>query len=109
MLEHARELLERVGYGTAGAPDFEVGIGLDFGEAFIGNIGDDRRARLHRGRRRRQHRLAPPGPRGGRRGRAVRSARALLPTPVGVPEQLELKGKQEPVPACRVRWFAPDG
>ena len=40
MLGHARQLLERVGYGSSGGPEFAVGIGLDFGEAFIGNIGD---------------------------------------------------------------------
>jgi adenylate cyclase len=40
MVEHARELLDRVGYGTSRVPDFNIGIGLDFGEAFIGNIGD---------------------------------------------------------------------
>ena len=50
MLGHARELLERVGYGSAGGPEFAVGIGLDFGEAFIGNIGDTCCARLHRRR-----------------------------------------------------------
>ena len=30
----------------------------------------------------------------------------LLPEPVGVPEQLVLKGKQEPFDVRRVRWFA---
>jgi class 3 adenylate cyclase len=40
MLGHARERLERVGYGSTGGPEFAIGIGLDFGEAFIGNIGD---------------------------------------------------------------------
>ena len=41
MLEHARELLQRVGYGSRGTPEFAVGIGLDFGDAFIGNIGNN--------------------------------------------------------------------
>ena len=40
MLAHARELLLAVGYGTPDGPFAEVGIGLDFGEAFVGNIGD---------------------------------------------------------------------
>ena len=40
MLEHSRQLLERAGYGSSGQPDLAIGIGLDFGEAFIGNIGD---------------------------------------------------------------------
>lgn len=39
MLEHARALLRGVGYGGAGPPFAEVGIGLDYGEAFVGNIG----------------------------------------------------------------------
>ena len=39
MLKHARDLLRSVGYGSAEAPFVEMGIGLDFGEAFVGNIG----------------------------------------------------------------------
>ena len=39
MLEHARGLLRAVGYGTAEGPFAEVGLGLDFGDAFVGNIG----------------------------------------------------------------------
>ena len=39
MLEHARELLRAVGYGIGEAPFVEMGIGLDVGEAFVGNIG----------------------------------------------------------------------
>ena len=106
MVEHARELLERVGYGTGGDPDFNLGIGLDFGEAFVGNIGDtavhdftavgdvvNTASRL-------QGQAAA--------GEVVLSARLarLLPEPVGVPETLVLKGKQEPFEARRVRWFA---
>ncbi len=107
MVEHARELLERVGYGTSGGADFEIGIGLDFGEAFIGNIGDtavhdftavgdviNTASRL-------QGQAAA--------GEVMLSARLahLLPEPVGVPERVALKGKQEPFDARRVRWFAP--
>ena len=40
MVEHARELLASVGYGSADGPFTEVGIGLDVGEAFVGNIGE---------------------------------------------------------------------
>jgi adenylate cyclase len=40
MLDHARRLLSRIGYGTPDGPFLEVGIGMDFGEAFVGNIGD---------------------------------------------------------------------
>lgn len=104
MLDHARELLERVGYGT-GTPDFEIGIGLDFGEAFIGNLGDtavhdftavgdvvNTASRLEG--------VAAAG-------EVVLSARlaALLPEPIGVPELVDLKGKAEPFAARRVRWF----
>jgi adenylate cyclase len=39
MLEHARGLLRAVGYGSAEGPFAEMGIGLDYGEAFVGNIG----------------------------------------------------------------------
>jgi adenylate cyclase len=106
MVDHARELLERVGYGSHGAPEVEVGIGLDFGEAFIGNIGSEAvhdftaigdvvntAARL-------QAQAAG--------GEVVVSARlaAFLDPPPGQLEQLEIKGKQDPVPAYRARWFA---
>ena len=41
-------------------------------------------------------------------GEVVVSARLaqLLPQPLGVPETLVLKGKQEPFAVRRVRWFA---
>ena len=39
MLKHARDLLAKVGYGERGGPFVEVGIGLDYGEAFVGNVG----------------------------------------------------------------------
>jgi adenylate cyclase len=39
MLDSARELLRRIGYGSAEGPFAEVGIGLDYGEAFVGNVG----------------------------------------------------------------------
>lgn len=105
MMEHARELLERVGYDTPAGPQFEMGIGLDFGEAFIGNIGDtavhdftavgdvvNTASRL-------QGQAAA--------GEVVLSARLgrMLPEPVGEPEQILLKGKHEPFDARRVRWF----
>jgi adenylate cyclase len=106
MLDHARELLERVGYGKGGAPEVEVGIGLDFGEAFIGNIGN---AAVHdftaigdvvNTASRLQAEAAG--------GEVVVSARlaAFLGSPPGQLEQLDIKGKEEPVPAYRARWFA---
>jgi adenylate cyclase len=39
MLEQSRELLAQIGYGNPGGPFVEVGIGLDYGEAFVGNVG----------------------------------------------------------------------
>jgi adenylate cyclase len=39
MLEHARGLLAAVGYGDGETPFAEIGIGLDYGEAFVGNVG----------------------------------------------------------------------
>ena len=39
MLEHARDLLRAVGYGSGEAPFVAMGIGLDVGDAFVGNIG----------------------------------------------------------------------
>lgn len=40
LVDHARRLLGLVGYGTEEGPFVEVGIGLDYGEAYVGNIGD---------------------------------------------------------------------
>ena len=106
MVQHARMLLERVGYGTAAAPDFDVGIGVDFGEAFIGNIGDtavhDFTAVgdvVNTASRLQGHAAS---------GEVLLSERVarLLPRPVGVPEQVVLKGKHEPFEVRRVRWFA---
>ncbi|HUC07436.1 MAG TPA: adenylate/guanylate cyclase domain-containing protein [Solirubrobacterales bacterium] len=39
MLKSAQDLLRRVGYGSPEGPFAEVGIGLDYGEAFVGNVG----------------------------------------------------------------------
>ena len=105
MVDHARELLQRVGYGTSDGPEFELGIGIDFGEAFIGNIGN---AAVHdftavgdvvNTASRLQAQAAS--------GEVVLSARLgrQLETPIGVPEHLTLKGKREPLDVYRVRWF----
>jgi adenylate cyclase len=40
MVEQATALLRGLGYGTADGPFVEVGVGLDYGEAYVGNIGD---------------------------------------------------------------------
>src|SRR5947209_14456962 len=39
MVRDARELLEAVGFGASGAPWLQLGIGLDIGRAFVGNVG----------------------------------------------------------------------
>jgi adenylate cyclase len=105
MLDHARELLQRVGYGSRDTPEFAVGIGLDFGEAFIGNIGD---SAVHdftavgdvvnTASRLQGHAAA---------GEVIVSERLArwLPEPVGTAEQIQLKGKQDPVDVRRVQWF----
>jgi len=106
MVEHARELLQRVGYGTPEGPELELGIGIDFGEAFIGNIGN---AAVHdftavgdvvNTASRLQGQATS--------GEVVLSARLgqHLDQPIGVPERLTLKGKAEPFDVYRVSWFA---
>ncbi len=102
MLEHACELLRSVGYGSGSAPFVEMGIGIDVGEAFVGNIGQralydftavgdvvNTAARLQ-------------GQAAG--GEVVLSARvaAELPTAVGNRVELQLKGKRETQTAYRV-------
>ena len=102
MLEHARALLREIGYGSSAGPFAEVGVGLDFGEAFVGNIGEralydftavgdvvNTASRLQ-------------GQAAG--GEVVLSERVAegLPEPVGVREELALKGKSEPQVAYRV-------
>jgi adenylate cyclase len=106
MLDHARALLERVGYGTPGGPFSEVGIGLDYGEAFVGNIGNEAvgdftavgdvvntASRLQ-------------GLTAGGEVLVSQRLAQLLGGPVGEPELVELKGKKEPLAARRLRWFA---
>jgi adenylate cyclase len=102
MLEHARGLLRAVGYGSGEQPFVEMGIGLDFGEAFVGNIGQralydftavgdvvNTASRLQ-------------GQAAG--GEIVVSERVAsgLPEPLGTRVELELKGKSEPETAYRV-------
>ena len=103
MVEHARRLLKSVGYGSDGEPYVELGIGIDIGEAFVGNIGDralydftavgdvvNTASRLQ-------------GQAAG--GEIVLSERVAegLPTPIGTRDELTLKGKYEPQVAYRVK------
>jgi adenylate cyclase len=106
MLEHARRLLEGLGYGGSDGPVLELGIGLDYGEAFVGNIGGNAAvsdftavgdvvntaSRLQ----------SCAG--SGEVMVADRLAR-FLGKPAGPLEHVTVKGKHEPVAAQRVRWF----
>jgi adenylate cyclase len=102
MLDHARELLASVGYGTPGGPFVEVGIGLAFGEVYLGNIGElavhdftavgdvvNTASRLQ-GQ--------------ARGGEVLVSARLVsaLAEPPGEPFELTLEGKAEPVTGYRI-------
>jgi len=102
MLEHARLLLTAVGYGGRDGPFAEVGVGLDYGEAFVGNVGGGSysdftaigdvvnvAARL-------QGEAA-----GGEIVASARLVERLDPVP-GEPIELRLKGKAEPVAAYRI-------
>jgi adenylate cyclase len=103
MLEHAGALLRAVGHGSSGEPFVEMGVGLDFGEAFVGNIGQralydftavgdvvNTASRLQ----------GQAGP-----GEIVLSDRVArgLPSLPGEREELTLKGKDAPEVAYRVR------
>jgi adenylate cyclase len=102
MLRHARELLRKVGYGDREPPFAEVGIGLDYGEAFVGNVGEGSvrdftaigdvvnvASRLQSE---------------ARGGEIVASARLVehLPEIQGERVELSLKNKTEPVAAYRI-------
>jgi adenylate cyclase len=39
MVRDARDLLTAVGYGSAGEPWLRLGVGLDIGQAYVGNVG----------------------------------------------------------------------
>jgi adenylate cyclase len=107
MLEHGLGLLREVGYGSDRGPFVELGIGIDIGEAFVGNIGEralydftavgdvvNTASRLQ-------------GEAGG--GEILISERVAegLPEPVGSREEVDLRGKSEPEVAYRIRTAAP--
>ena len=102
MLRHARALLQRIGYGSSDGPFVEAGIGLDFGDVFIGNIGDEAVHDftaigdvVNTASRLQSHAAG---------GEIVVSARLAryLDEPLGDVEALVAKGKAEPVSAHRV-------
>jgi adenylate cyclase len=96
MLDHGRRLLRAVGYGTPEGPFVEMGVGIDFGEAFVGNIGQralydftavgdvvNTASRLQ-------------GKTGGGEIMLSQRVAAGLPAPTGDRVELTLKGKAEP-------------
>ena len=96
MLEHACALLRSVGYESPEGPFVEMGVGLDVGNAFVGNIGEravydftaigdvvNTASRLQ----------------GEARGGEILLTQRVaegLPQPVGEPVELHLKGKTNP-------------
>lgn len=103
MLDHAHRLLRAVGYGGEGSPFAEVGVGLDYGEAFVGNVGQSSlndftaigdvvnvASRLQ------------GQARGGEIVASARLIERLEEPPPGERIELELKGKAEPVVAYRI-------
>ena len=102
MLDHARGLLQAVGYGSEAGPFVEMGVGMDVGEAFVGNIGEralydftavgdvvNTASRLQ-------------GQAAGGEIILSESVAAGLSEPVGSREELALKGKSERQVAYRV-------
>jgi adenylate cyclase len=103
MLRHARELLAAVGYGDEDGPFAEIGIGLDYGEAFVGNVGQgsvndftaigdvvNTASRLQ------------GQAKGGEIVASARLVEQLEEQPPGERIELDLKGKAEPVVAYRI-------
>jgi adenylate cyclase len=101
LLLDAKDLLEAVGYGTPDGPWLQLGVGIDIGRAFVGNVGSgvvkdftalgdvvNTASRL-------QSAAAA--------GQVVMSERLHErlnhPAPDAVATTLELKGKKEPEPA----------
>jgi adenylate cyclase len=102
MLEHARQLLAAVGYGETSGPFAEVGVGLDYGEAFVGNVGGDSYSDFPAiGDVDTPASRLPAEAAGGEIVLSERVAEGL-PSPVGTPAELALKGKSEPERAYRV-------
>jgi adenylate cyclase len=102
MVDHAMQLLRAVGYSSQEGPFVDVGVGLDVGEAFVGNIGEravydftaigdvvNTAARLQ----------------GEARGGEVLVSQRVasgLPAAIGTAVELELKGKKNVERAFRI-------
>lgn len=80
MVGDARAILRAQGYGTRAGPQLEVGIGLDVERSVCRDRRRGRDPRLHRDRRRREHRVAAAKRCSGRRDRHVRRRRASRPS-----------------------------
>lgn len=103
MLDHARGLLRAIGYGGEEPPFAEVGVGLDYGEAFVGNVGQSS-----------LHDFTAIGDvvnvaarlqgeaKGGEIVASARLVERLEGEPPGEQIELELKGKAEAVAAYRI-------
>ena len=102
MVDHAMELLRAVGYDSPSGPFVEMGIGLDLGQAFVGNIGEravydftavgdvvNTASRLQGE---------------ARSGEILLTERVAngLPAPTGTPVELQLRGKRNIERAYRV-------
>jgi adenylate cyclase len=107
MLDHAHGLLRAVGYGSPDGPFVEMGVGLDVGEAFVGNIGQ--RALydftavgdvVNTASRLQSHAAS---------GEIMLSDRVAqgLPEQLGTRVELSLKGKSAPQAAYRVTAMPP--
>jgi adenylate cyclase len=100
MLRHANKLLTSIGYGDKNGPFVKVGVGLDYGEAFVGNIGDravydftaigdvvNTASRLQ-GQ--------------AKSGEILASSRVVVDGSLGKRVEVKLKGKKEPEVAYRI-------
>jgi Adenylate cyclase, family 3 (some proteins contain HAMP domain) len=102
MIDHARELLREVGYGGGRRPFAEVGVGIDYGEAFVGNVG--RRSLTDFTAIGDVVNVASRLQGEAKGGEIIASARLVdrLGEIPGERLELELKGKAEPVVAYRI-------
>ena len=109
MLAHARGLLRAVGYGSAPRAVRRAGRRAGHRRGVRRQHRAAGALRLHRGRGRRQHGVAPAGSQAAG-GEIVLSSRVAdaLPDLSGTAVELTLKGKKEPQRAVRVRSLSDD-